>query len=507
MSIKVFCVEIAERSRLEIVYSMAESHSWEPVYWTTSLKNEKEIKEKFPDSIVHESFCAIRGIPPLEYKDIELVSLDQPFLKEMLFCEAIALRMMDKMDPQNIFSFRERLNLYYFHLKYWLTVLKYHNPEIVVFNNVPHCIYDYILYALCQKRGIETRIFGFTSLSYLCVTTRNIYEESQASLLYKKLLKNEEYKFTLSTELEEDMEKIKKTEYSKVLSPSIKPIYSFIEDLRNPENSLLQMVYNFFNEVKSLVGSLRLPDKQTYFKQTGRRIDYGSYISNFKYQLSRGKAKRRKKMLLSYYNKFVVRPDFKKPYVYVSLHYQPELTTSPLGDFFVYQLLMIDMLSKVLPEGWHIYIKENILQFAPRFYGESSRSIEFYDDLRSLDNVSFVSLNTSPYELIDNASAVATIAGTTGFESIVRETPVLTFGHAWYNGCEGVFYVQTAKECKEVFEKIRKGYKVDYEKVKLFMHAVEKTSIRGFLYSKEKGNTNISYEENLQAFTDSLQNI
>ena len=100
----------------------------------------------------------------------------------MLFCEAIALRMMDRMDPQNIFSFKERLRLYYFQLKYWLTILEIHNPEIVIFNNMLHCIYDYVLYVLCQKKGIETRVFSFTSLSYMCVPMKNIYEVSPVSI-------------------------------------------------------------------------------------------------------------------------------------------------------------------------------------------------------------------------------------------------------------------------------------------------------------------------------------
>ena len=184
-----------EKTRFEMVYNMAEHCGWKPVYWTSSLEYENEIKKRFPDAIVHDIYGAMRGIPPVEYRDLELVSLDQTFLKEMLFCEAIALRMMDRMDPQHIFSFNERLRLYYFHLKYWLTILKIHNPEIVIFNSIPHCIYDYIAYALCQRKGIETRAFGFTSLSYMCVPMKNIYEVSSAAILYNKLLKKKEYKF------------------------------------------------------------------------------------------------------------------------------------------------------------------------------------------------------------------------------------------------------------------------------------------------------------------------
>ena len=136
-----------------------------------------------------------------------------------------------------------------------------------------------------------------------------------------------------------------------------------------------------------------------------------------------------------------------------------------------------------------------------------SKSFGFYDDLVAIKNVRLLPLTFTSFDLIDKAKAVAAITGTVGFEAINRGKPVLIFGQNWYNGCEGVSYVQTAEECREALESIQNGYTIDDDKVKLFMYALEKTSIRAFLYTKIKGNVNISDEESIRVFMDALRKI
>ena len=53
------------------------------------------------------------------------------------------------------------------------------------------------------------------------------------------------------------------------------------------------------------------------------------------------------KSLQSYYNSLCdVNPDFEKKFIYFPLHYQPELSTSPLAEDFVNQELIVAMISK-----------------------------------------------------------------------------------------------------------------------------------------------------------------
>jgi hypothetical protein len=510
MAINIFCMELGGEYRFEAILRMSSEYNWSLKYCTCRYDGEvaRGVKEKFPDAIIHDSYDAVLGIPPIKYRDLDLVSLDQPFLQEMLFCESIVLRMMDRIDPKSTFNFNKRIRLYYYYLKYWLTILNIHNPEVVIFNSMPHLIYDYVLYALCQKRGIETMAYGFTSFSHLCVPMQSISEKSPAAVLYDKLLKDDKsYQFSLSPEVQDYIEINRRAEYSDVVAPSMVFLDKHLKSFYNLNNSFLYKVYDFLKDMRMMAGSIHRPARRTMFKINCKRGKESPFVSCFKYQLFKYRGKIKKISLFRYYNKLVVKPDLAKPYLYVALAYQPELTTSPLGDLFVNQLLMVELLSRAIPDGWSIYVKEHPHQFLPRFYGESSRSFEFYDDLQRLVNVRLIPADTSPFGLIDNAKAVATITSNTGFEAIVRGTPVLTFGHAWYNGCEGVFYVQTSEECKETFRNIQNGYTINNDKVKLFMYALEKTSMKALLYSKVKGVVKISYEENVRAFTDSLQKI
>ena len=195
--------------------------------------------------------------------------------------------------------------------------------------------------------------------------------------------------------------------------------------------------------------------------------------------------------------------DFDCPYVYVALHYQPERTSSPEGEVFANQFLMVELLSKSVPDGWSVYVKEHSMQFASQS-GECSRTTDFYDDIASLDNVKMLSLSSQPFDLIDNSRAVATVTGTVGWEALVRGKPVLTFGHAWYKDCEGVFYTPTKEICKSVLSKIKSGYKVDKKLVRLFVYVLEHVSLNAYVdpyYEEEIG---ISREENVATLTTAI---
>jgi hypothetical protein len=219
---------------------------------------------------------------------------------------------------------------------------------------------------------------------------------------------------------------------------------------------------------------LKEPDKRMEESFRGR-------FGGLRLQIMRHDGRRRKQELLHEYHARCGVPDFEVPYIFVALHYQPEQTTSPTGSVFVDQHLMVEMLARLVPPSWRIYVKEHPFQFFPNSIGERSRTIEFYDDLLALPNVTLVPWSTSPFELIDHAKAVATVCGTTGIETIMRGKPVLAFGYAWYRGCEGVFYTPSNAACREAISRIAGGYLVDERQVRLYLKAVEQSCFRADL--------------------------
>ena len=125
--------------------------------------------------------------------------------------------------------------------------------------------------------------------------------------------------------------------------------------------------------------------------------------------------------------------DWTAKYVYFPLHLQPEMTTDTLGGYYRDQLLAIEQLVRILPEGWMIYVKENPKQL---FW---MREKYFFKRLSSLPQVRYVSRSVDTYRLMEHAQLVATITGTAGWEAISGGKPVIVFGHTWYKNFPGVF--------------------------------------------------------------------
>jgi hypothetical protein len=223
---------------------------------------------------------------------------------------------------------------------------------------------------------------------------------------------------------------------------------------------------------------------------------------NERYHESIGRIKR--KRLLAHYNQLAKPVDMNVPYIFVALQCEPERQTCPVGGVFGNQYLMVDLLSKLLPHGWMLYVKEHVSQFKDYQAAERSKTLGFYDRIAAKPNVEFVPLSCTSFELIDRAKASATVSGSVGWESIVRGKPSLLFGHSWYRECRGVFVTHTIEDCKEAIQKIQNGFQIDRNELICFAKVVESCSVRGYI-DKFYGKMNIvSSEENAKNLARAL---
>ncbi len=115
-------------------------------------------------------------------------------------------------------------------------------------------------------------------------------------------------------------------------------------------------------------------------------------------------------------------------YVYFPLHYQPEASTMSLAPFYLDQLNIIENLSKSLPIGYRLYVKEHS-------YMLGRRSAEYYARIKALANVRLVSPFTDSFEIIERSSLVFTITGTPGLEAMILKRPVVVLGAAYFRFC------------------------------------------------------------------------
>ncbi|MCP3924027.1 MAG: hypothetical protein GY714_15720 [Desulfobacterales bacterium] len=486
-----------------VIDKLYTDHHWKPVYLVGNPKNEKKIREKYSDATFHCDFDACRGIIPKDLKGITLEPLDSQILEKLSFDRFIAIKMMDRMDPGGSFNFDERLELFNNLASYWLTVLREYNPNFVVFHLTPHLIYDYILYSVLKIENIRSIILNYTSVNDLIYACNRFEESTPIKRTYDELMRNNNIKADLSKSILDYLKRIRGI-YSEATPFYVKSNISK-ENKTNRKKSLKWII----SSLKATLLSVRdynKPFRQNYLKRINKPISDSAWTV-IEYKKYKKNANKYKLKLRNYYDNKSVQPDLDKNFIYAPLQYQPEKTTSPEAGIFVDQFLMIDILSKSIPDNYSIYVKEHPSQFFETWHGErSSKNQAFYDKLIALPNVKLVCLNTPSFELIDNSVACCTTTGTSGWESILRGKPVLLFGHPWYAGCEGIFNISTIDNCREAIINITSGYKVDDENLKLFFIAMKKTCAKGFIYGRMKEITDIPIEENINGVVKIILN-
>lgn len=457
----------------------------EIVYWTgckSDFESFSKDKENFPNTIFHSTYDAIRGIPA---KGIDAPSFEPPgagFINEMLECESITLSMMQRMDYSGVPLAKKR-SLYYTYLQYWDGVLKTLKPDVIIFCQVPHAVYNFVITCLAKKYDIPQIMFAGNQFG-------------------ENFLLSDDYKKT-SDDLFNEYERTKGESHSiEELAPHWRDNFNNLlvsrkeglpdhrtRRLKDLEKSL-RILPSVSMVLKSIKSGSFLKNSYFYFKTLlrGKNIIVVNNIDKYdnadhKSKFYLKKVKKIKDKIRQEYLELQSDIDLKtnkEKFIYFPLHYQPEMTTSPLADFFVDQILMIKILSYAIPDDWFVYVKENIEQWASddnrahlmRYQG-------YYKEISELKNVKLISPDASTLDLISNSQAVATATGTAGWEGLVKSKPVLYFGYIWYMHCDGALRVSDVKSCKEAIQKISEGYKPDFQKVVNYAMAVEKTVVKG----------------------------
>jgi hypothetical protein len=113
-------------------------------------------------------------------------------------------------------------------------------------------------------------------------------------------------------------------------------------------------------------------------------------------------------------------------YILYPIHYQPEATTLVQAPMYVDQVALIEDMAKCLPIGHRLYVKEHVTN-------RGRRPLEFYQRLRAIHAVRLLGPDEDTWTLIRKAAAIAVITGTMGWEGLLLDKPVITFGDVFFN--------------------------------------------------------------------------
>jgi hypothetical protein len=499
MPIKAIFTRCNQDVWVDVAKYLQKNYDWKICYWIGKTEIKKRVIDSFPDIVYHDLFDAMRGLSTGRYTQTKLDPLDQEFLANFTVVESYALKMMDRMDPGDEFGYEDRINLYHNNLLYWKSLLQILSPDVVFFPTSPHHIHDYVLYALCQAMNLQTIVLARTNIPGLVLVMEQFEKGcEEVPELYEKQKNQMGNEPCILSQASDTYLKRLCGSYAKAM-----PIHTKFKQQRLKYSQKWNVrLRNKFIRLMELI--IKGPPRD-YLKHKNKHIaDYQT--SRLKWLAYKQRIKRTKQKLIKYYSAKSKKVDLNVPYIFVALQCQPERNTSPDGGMFAHQLVMIDLLSKIIPSGWYLYVKEHISQLTAYQRAESGRNFTFYDNILSLPNVKLASLSTTSFELIDHSIAAATVSGTVGFEAVSRGKPVFLFGHAWYKGCEGVFYTPTQKLCEQSLSVIKNGYTVDTEKVRLFVYVLEKCGFEGYIDDIYEKMSSIPKLQNAQSIAAAIGN-
>lgn len=137
-----------------------------------------------------------------------------------------------------------------------------------------------------------------------------------------------------------------------------------------------------------------------------------------------------------------------KPYVYFPLHKEPETNMLVASPEYFSQISAVMSLSRDLPAGVLLVLKEHIPAIGKRPNG-------YYEQLLDLKNVVLLQLFEPSLEIIKRSTATVAITGTAGIEASVLGKPTIQFGRHMVN--RFLSHVMTVTEEHQIAEYLNRA--------------------------------------------------
>ena len=494
---------------IKVAEKLQSEYGYKPVYWVGYHEDDSVnlIPQHFSNIIYQKYYDAWKGVfsSKVAQKAKECY-IDVDFLRKFASEELQAIKMMDRLDiDQRSFNFMERQRHFRNLLRSWMAVFELYKPNLVVAPVMPHRVYDYALFLLCQYNQIPYVFFDHTPFLGRYIVMDNLISIGE---MFKKQYHQFEGNNGKELDIQEDIlncfQKVQ-ADYKTAI-----PKYMVNQVVDHKKSSgIINLARKFFTDIKEQGNSLFGNDGlihngvPCYYKNVDYTFENSKYPI-IKYAKNKLKGNAYKKKLHAYYESLTSMPDESEKYVIFFLHYQPEATTCPAVNIFVDQQLCIDTLLKNLPVDYKVYVKEHPSQFYAQMEGHTGRRKEFYTDLSRNNRVRLISTSINSFALMNTAKAVSTGTGTVGWEAIVRQKPVIIFGYTWYENYKGVLRI-TDDESAIGLEKFITDYEYDEHSLKAYLAAVGNVTKRAYYYkANHKALLGISEDECIGNITNSI---
>ncbi len=217
-------------------------------------------------------------------------------------------------------------------------------------------------------------------------------------------------------------------------------IYDYINNNRHPEYIYADVNAN--KEWGKTIGYYLKRIKNVSYlwdRKFANKFDTKQYKGKWK-TLEPAVETARRQMIKPYFEK----PDNKEKYVLFPLHFQPEASTCVYARKYENQLYFIEQLSKSIPAGMVIYVKEHMVR-------QGHRPLSFYRRLKKYPNVKIIGPDISGSTLISHCEFVVCLTSTMGFEALMYGKPVFICGSCFFENFSGAQKIRDVFDEKEKF--------------------------------------------------------
>ena len=112
-------------------------------------------------------------------------------------------------------------------------------------------------------------------------------------------------------------------------------------------------------------------------------------------------------------------------YFFFGLHLNQESTMVLRSQPYTNQIVLLEMLSRVLPINHYIYVREH-----PHW--KSTFPLKYITKVKKFNNIKLISPDISIHDILSNTKGIITYNSTTGIESLLYKKPVLSFASNIY---------------------------------------------------------------------------
>jgi hypothetical protein len=192
--------------------------------------------------------------------------------------------------------------------------------------------------------------------------------------------------------------------------------------------------------------------------------------------------------------------DISHDYYYYSMNLEPEATVLYLGDgIYENQIKLILNIASQLPPCTYLYVKDH-----PHFVGY--RNYMDYVKLMRVSNVKILKTEVPGKQVIKDCIGVFIVNGTAGFEAILLNKQVYTFGHMFFNVCERVNYIKNVKDLREVLYRNQGIIYEDNDELYKFILAFLSSTYEGVtdFFQGRMSLYDVDYDKNIECIAKDL---